>query len=285
MQAASEEIDDPLFGLHCASAMPRGAYELFEFALRSAPNLLAALEHLDRYGDQLNPAVRFSIEKLPGAIHIHHRVNRGGDGVGAQGNVFTVARMLLLGREMLDESIQPSQVWFQHEERRPAPELQAFFSGAELSFGRSSNGLAFPAAVLGRTVKGADPALHAVLAQQAQRTAPASAGRTLRDQVAEAISKLLTGGVSVEKVAKRLHLSDRTLQRRLQEDGLQFAALVDEVRADTAKALLRSEEELAVSEIAHRLGYADAPTFARAFKRWTGDTPGAFRSENRRQLA
>ncbi|MFL5320421.1 MAG: helix-turn-helix transcriptional regulator [Myxococcaceae bacterium] len=92
------------------------------------------------------------------------------------------------------------------------------------------------------------------------------------------------GGVTLEKVAKKLHLSDRTLQRRLQEDGLNFAALVEELRQDTVKALL-SAGELSLSEVAVKVGYTDGATFARAFKRWTGVTPGAFRSKKTRGLA
>jgi AraC-like DNA-binding protein len=66
------------------------------------------------------------------------------------------------------------------------------------------------------------------------------------------------------------------LQRRLTEEGVTFADLLTEVRVQLAHTLL-VEESLPVVQVAARLGYADAAAFGRAFKRWTGKSPGSFR--------
>jgi AraC-like DNA-binding protein len=68
----------------------------------------------------------------------------------------------------------------------------------------------------------------------------------------------------------------RTLKRRLADQGTSFSALLDEVRRDRATLLLRAGE-LSVDEIGARLGYSDPANFARAFRRWTGSSPRAFR--------
>lgn len=290
MEAAAEELDDPLFGLHVAKTMKRGAYELFEFALRSAPNGAAVLGVVDQFGDQLNPAVRFSVERVPTEVRIHHRVKKGGTTVGRQGNIFTVARLLIIARELFDDALSPSRVWMDHDEPAISTELREFFGNAELLFGRSTNGMAFHPSILETPVRGADPALHAVLTRHQKATRPAaspdSPEQTFREQVTTAIAKLLPeGNVTVDRVAKRLHVSDRTLQRRLQEEGLNFASLQEEVRADLAKALLSDPADLALSEIAQQVGYTDAAAFARAFKRWTGITPGTFRAKRAENLA
>ncbi|WP_162918650.1 helix-turn-helix domain-containing protein [Taklimakanibacter deserti] len=72
-------------------------------------------------------------------------------------------------------------------------------------------------------------------------------------------------------------MSVRTLQRRLAETGVSYSQLVDEVRLASALALI-DDRSIKLSEIARRLGYADAANFDRAFKRWTGFSPSQVRA-------
>jgi len=83
---------------------------------------------------------------------------------------------------------------------------------------------------------------------------------------------------TVEQVASHLNVSARTLQRRLQEEGATFKAIMDELRKDFAIAYLK-RIDLSISEIAYLLSYSDSSAFTRSFKRWTGQSPKAFRSE------
>ena len=87
----------------------------------------------------------------------------------------------------------------------------------------------------------------------------------------------LAGTVSLETVAKQLGTSPRTLQRRLNRRELCFWALVEQSRFEIAGALLR-DTDLKVQEIAIRLGYSSPGGFSRAFARWAGCSPSAFRS-------
>jgi AraC-like DNA-binding protein len=85
---------------------------------------------------------------------------------------------------------------------------------------------------------------------------------------------------SVEEVAELLHVSPRTLQRRLAGQGATYASIVDgELRA-RAMILLRSSE-LPLEQVAARLGYSDVSNFTRAFRRWTGATPAQYRRSGR----
>lgn len=79
-------------------------------------------------------------------------------------------------------------------------------------------------------------------------------------------------------LAKRLHMSPRTLKRRLQQHDTRFQSLLDEARCCQAVRLLR-ETALSVETIAERVGYTDRANFTRAFRRWTGQTPSAYRPE------
>ena len=80
------------------------------------------------------------------------------------------------------------------------------------------------------------------------------------------------------QVARRLGMSERTLHRRLAADGLTFRAIVDRARRETAESLLALPDHT-LAEVAYLTGFSDQSAFQRAFKRWSGQTPLAFRRE------
>ena len=82
--------------------------------------------------------------------------------------------------------------------------------------------------------------------------------------------------MTLEQIAPRLHMSPRTLHRRLGQEGTSFRRVVTEVRRELAARHLL-ERQLAISEIAFLLGFSAASVFHRAFKRWTGRAPLAYR--------
>jgi AraC-like DNA-binding protein len=102
--------------------------------------------------------------------------------------------------------------------------------------------------------------------------------RGLRERITQLIGPLLNGGrePGLEEVAGRLKLPSWTLRRKLAEEGTQFREILNDTRHDLAITYIR-DTELAFGEIAYLLGFASAEAFARAFKRWNGQTPGEFR--------
>lgn len=82
--------------------------------------------------------------------------------------------------------------------------------------------------------------------------------------------------VPLEECAARLGVSPRTLRRRLEEQGMSYKGIVDDVRAGLARSYLKSSR-LSVDSIAERLGFSDPTSFTRAFRRWTGMSPREFR--------
>jgi AraC-like DNA-binding protein len=108
--------------------------------------------------------------------------------------------------------------------------------------------------------------------------------RTLADLEQSALAKRVRDAVlapdgrfrDLAEVASALGMSDRTLKRKLQREGQVFTDLLDSVRRAHAEVLLR-DAKLSIDEVAERIGYADPSNFTRAFKRWTGKTPAAYR--------
>jgi len=98
--------------------------------------------------------------------------------------------------------------------------------------------------------------------------------------VEAAITDLVREGAdpTLPRVARRLATTKRTLQRRVSELGRHFRDCVDAVRHRLACELLLAEDEPSVTAIAFKLGYADGRAFARAFRRWSGTVPSAYRA-------
>src|SRR5262245_22001779 len=114
------------------------------------------------------------------------------------------------------------------------------------------------------------PQLEAELAQQL-------AQKTFSEQAKGILKQLLAGQrPAIQDLARELHLSTRTLQRRLTDQGITFQRLLDEARRELARHyLLHSSREL--NETAYLLGYEDANSFFRAFQHWEGTSPGQWR--------
>lgn len=154
-----------------------------------------------------------------------------------------------------------------------------------VDFERGHNALIIPAAW--RKVANVDfdeGAWHAALARCEAATRGVSTTDTatritqlLEDLLAQ---PALTALPSLETVAQRLHLSSRTVIRRLRAQGTTYQALLDSVLKARAQILL-AEPGARVQDIATRLGYADTASFRKAFRRWFDTTPGAWRERGR----
>jgi AraC-like DNA-binding protein len=108
-----------------------------------------------------------------------------------------------------------------------------------------------------------------------------AAARDVDRGLRQVVSVLLAGGrLDVHLVADSLRTSTRTLQRRLHGAGLTYARVLQQVRFEVARQMLGDPAQK-VQDIAHTLGYSDPAHFTRAFKRWTGLAPGAFRRRGR----
>ena len=108
---------------------------------------------------------------------------------------------------------------------------------------------------------------------------------SLTDSVVDRVQRVLSGvlgegDASLGAVARKLRMSERTLQRKLAEESASYDALLDAMRHELAVRYL-ADRKIAIAEVAYLLGYSEPSPFHRAFKRWTGVTP----SEARKRAA
>lgn len=137
--------------------------------------------------------------------------------------------------------------------------------------------LTFPVRVLERPIAGANRARREQAWHEAEQAGPGD----LVQQVARALrTLLLRGEFGGDRVAGLLAIHRRTLNRRLQDRGTTFREVLDDVRSSVARELL-ADSDIGLDDIAASLGYAGVSPFMRAFRRWTGETPGQWRRQAR----
>ena len=178
----------------------------------------------------------------------------------------------LVGRSL------PGHVEVTHAEPAYFPRfLQALPALEAVRFGRAVNRIVFPAELLELPLVSADPSATRLALEQCERELAAlGTGARIVGRLRALLGS--EGCLGLEVAARRLSVSSRTLKRRLAEQGTTFSNVRDDVRRHRALLLL-DNHRLSLDEVAARLGYSDTANFSRAFKRWTGKTPGEVRSK------
>ena len=157
--------------------------------------------------------------------------------------------------------------------------LSKFFH-APLTFDAGEAALVMRRADLDRPVQQSDARLAGYLDELAGETLR-KIGDTgsLAGRVRSTIwTDLADGAPTLSGVAARMGLSERTLQRRLEEERTSFSSVVEGLRREMAQSLLR-QGDLAIYQVGFLLGYSDPAAFHRAFRRWTSRSPRDFRKQ------
>ncbi len=278
---AADAAHLPALGVRTALGAPRGRYGLFEFLARSSSTVGDAMRALVEYGTVIHTIARYSLEISGEEAVLAIRFPDDPQGWGRHGNEYTLVLFAELVRQLSGKAFAPSRVWMNNRAPKQLRELESALGGAQLEFGAKDLGMLFDSQILAWPIVSADQPLHGVLEAQARRAKKeAPSPDDFVDRVRAAIRAVLeTGHSAIGDVARRLHLGERTLQRRLEESGSGWSEVLDETRLAQARVLLA--RDLPLSEVAFKLGYSDVRAFNRAFQRWTGMSPTRYRQRQR----
>ena len=275
----AELLDEPHLGLILPGQLRFERYAVPELAARASATLREALQQWARFASLVHPSIAFGFEEHSGQVHFSHRTVGHPRGLSRHLNEFALAAPMYFARETSGAAPRVLEVHFGHARPRGLSALQAYFGTRTLVFGADGNCLVLDPASLERSQTTADPRLLATVQTfgelaLAQR---AVSERPVHDRVFALLhAQLSAGDVQIRKLARELHMSVRTLQRRLDEEGTNFATVLDEVKHQLACALVEDPQQ-PLREIAARLGFGEVASFSRAFKRWTGHSPGSYR--------
>ncbi|NIB42867.1 AraC family transcriptional regulator [Pseudomaricurvus alkylphenolicus] len=182
-----------------------------------------------------------------------------------------LALLCIIMRTLCGIKWKPRSVFFQHPEHSDLKAYHDFF-GAPLAFNHALTGIVFNASWLNGLAK-----VDEIQLMWADQPAPVNAEQNLPAHTRGVIAVLLSeDACNIENLADQLHMSKRTLQRRLQENETSFKDLVNCVRSEQALTYLRNRH-YSLGDVAAMLGYSQLSAFSRSFKRWHQQSPQTWR--------
>ncbi|WP_162911119.1 AraC family transcriptional regulator [Azohydromonas sediminis] len=270
---AARRSGDACFGLHAALAIRPGMFQVLDYAVRTAPDLGSALQRLARYNRLVHDVATFDIQPEVGRVRIVHRFESVVDPPSRHAVEFTLASLVVVASQIGTVPVQAAAVEFAHCAPACDAQHRALF-GVAPRFAAPRSCLMLEADLLRRRVPAAEPELSRIVTAHAERLL-AERGEETPSWSTRVRCHLLDGlageRASLTAVARRLGVSERSLQRRLHDEGFGFAQLLDDVRHDLARRYV-TDTRLSLGEVAYLLGFSEPSAFHRAFRRWTGTT-------------
>jgi AraC-like DNA-binding protein len=265
---------EPGFGF-CMGLQARvSAFGHLGFAAMSASTVREAIEVAVQFAPMISTAMtmRLRVESGVASIIVEERAE-----LGNLRDVIILARLAALWTIAM--SLTGEDLKGTAEVTIPEPPYHARFEHLvpPLTYGRPTNRIVLRAEALDVPLIMADPVALRVAREHCEKALDSisSGGRLVRT-VRQMLSKPDGGFLDLEEAAEAVHMSPSTLKRRLMLQGYSLSMLLQEERRDRALLLLRSSA-LSIDDVADRLGYSSVQNFARAFRRWTGSTPAAYR--------
>lgn len=277
---------DPGLGYEYGLRMRPTAHGFLGYATMSCTSMQQALEITIRYvqARQRNFTMSLSRDGDHGAIAVREKhpipVLRA---FFLENILIGLARgaCAILGMELRD--FADAEIWFDW----PEPAYHAAYRERlpNIRFGMPANLLRFPIRYLELRPVLADPYASKQAIELCERELAQAGG--LQDDIGLRVCAELTlapegGYPNVDTVAARLHMSGRSMKRKLQASGASFLALLEEIRQRDAHELLQ-HTTLELQAVAARLGYNNPANFTRAFRKWTGESPSGYRARRRRE--
>jgi AraC-like DNA-binding protein len=273
---AVEKTGDPCFGLSAGQHVHPTTFHALGYAWLASGTLHEALDRFVRFTRLVSTALTLRTvavgEEVELGIESVSRVLPISLAAADAGAVAVVA----MCRTSFGDSFRPLRVRLQRSRPPCEPQFAAFFR-APIEYGASDTALVFAAADLDRVL----PTGNAELARASDEVILRYLAHFDREDVVtqarmHLMELLPSGKTSARRVAEALHLSERSLQRKLAEHGTSLAQLREDTRRELANQYVHNSR-FSVSEITYMLGFSEPASFTRAFHRWYGMSPSACR--------
>jgi len=270
-----ELCGDEALGIRSASVYLPSQLGALGYAWQASLTLRKACSRLERFARVVNERANVLIEDRDGCmvVTLQLNVNSVCETVRDDSVLALVTRMCRL---ICDDKFRLQAVNFKHAKPRDIKPYFEYF-GCQLNFGQTENQLLVPLSFADETLAGANPEL-ALLNDQVvtRRLATIDRNDIVARVQAALMDQLPNGNISDESIAGSLHMSVRTLHRKLVEVDSNFRTLLVEMRRNLAEQYIL-DNNLTLTEISLLLGFSEPSSFSRAFKNWTGTAPSEAR--------
>ena len=270
-----ERFRDPLFPLTIGDALPMGAVAPLDYLVLSSADVGTALAHVARYAPILSDTELLTLMMEGNEARLRYQ-NRSEVPFAIEMIIGIMARR---SRELFGSNWSLARVCFTHSALGPRATYDRICQ-APVFFDMPFNEVVFSRELTSMPMPGADARLSAILVGDAEAALAAVTRPAATPSFIDTVRRVLEDGLherdlTLTRLADRLGVSARTLQRKLRAAGVTHRGLVRGVRQDVANRSLATRASQ--RQIARTLGYSGAGAFQRAFKRWSGVSPGQLR--------
>jgi AraC-like DNA-binding protein len=273
---AVEVTDDACFGVSAGQHVHPTTFHALGYAWLASRTLREALNRFVRFTRLVSTALTLRTVAVGSEVELSIESVSNVPTLSLAAADAAAVSLVMLCRTSYGESFCPLRVRLQRPRPLCEPQFNAFFR-APIAYEASDNTLVFAAADLDREL----PTGNTELARAADEVILRYLARFDReDVVAQARMQIMdllpSGQTSAQRVAEALHLSVRSLQRKLSQHGTSLARLLEDTRRELANQYVHNSR-LSVGEITYLLGFSEPASFTRAFHRWYGTSPSACR--------
>ena len=274
-KTAVELSGDPCIGLHLGEKMPVYKGQILEYLFLSSPTFGDGLRRVLNYQRLISDALHGQLSEYPSpCLTSYFTDHKYATSHLAEAMVMGLIRSF---QSVTDNAFKPEKVVFNHAPNTNIEEYERVLQ-CPVEFNAPSFQLFFPASLLQhRSLHAQSELLNLHLQAADQHIAKLQQQDLIVDVRSQLASLLESGEISLETVAARLSISPRHLRHQLNVAGTSFQRLLNGYRHSLARRLLSQTDE-AISEIVYLTGFSEPSTFYRAFKRWEGITPIAYRN-------
>lgn len=266
---------DEAFGLRAASVYLPSQFGALGYAWHASLTLRKACMRLERFVRVVNDKATIQVEDSGTCMVVTLKVDVPSQSETARDDG-ALAMVMKMCRLVSDERFRLHSVNFRHATPKDIKPYFEYF-GCELNFSQAENQLLIPLSIADETLHGANPEL-ALLNDKVviRRLARMDKDDIVARLRAVLIDQLPQGSISDDTVADALHMSVRTMHRKLVDADSNFRTLLVEMRRNLAEAYIL-DNSLTLTEISLLLGFSEPSSFSRAFKSWTGTAPSEAR--------
>ncbi|MGB5882783.1 MAG: AraC family transcriptional regulator [Desulfobulbales bacterium] len=268
----SNLIKDPCFGLRAGQYWHPSHFNALGFAWLASVTLREALTRLVRYVHMISESTKIHLVENPAGLSVVYSDTM-------ELPAYMDFSMIILSeacRLNFGNGFKPVAINFIHSEPSCAGDYVRFFN-APVTFNANDDRFIISSSDADKRLPTGNKNLASLHDQYILRYLDRMNDLNLAQQVKTAFLDLMPAGhISVKRVARRLNMTARSLQRRLRAEGTTFSKLVDEARRELAEDYIH-DPSFSLMEVAFILGFSDFSSFSRAYKRWTGISPSKVR--------
>jgi AraC-like DNA-binding protein len=277
-QLAVKATGDPCFGIVAGEQLQPAALHGLGFSWLASDTLRDAQKRLIRYERLISTAANLEMQDSGNGVELVVMPPAGVEHVVYASLDATLAGFLHMCRITAGDQINPTQVTLKRPQPDCADKITAFFR-CPVSYDAGNYSITFSQQLVDAPLSNANPEL----ARINDRAVVDYLARFDRDSItmqvrSRIIERLHDGTPNQETIADSLHVSLRSLQRRLNKEETNFKTLLESTRQELALHYIR-ETHRSLGEITYLLGFSEPSNFTRAFKRWTGKTPAEYRGD------